>query len=161
MRVKGIIEEDFTNYKRPSMFISTCFCNFKCCIESGLDAGACQNAPLAKAEIKEIPDDVICKHFVSNPITNAIVFGGLEPLDQVQEVFELVALLRDGFHCNDDIVIYTGYYPEEAAREIEMLSAYKNIIIKFGRYIPDRPSRYDDVLGVELASNNQFAERIS
>ena len=29
MRVKGIIEEDFTNFKLPSMFINTCFCDFK------------------------------------------------------------------------------------------------------------------------------------
>ena len=36
----------------------------------------------------------------------------------------------------------------------------KNIIIKFGRFIPNRPSRYDEVLGVELASDNQFAKRI-
>lgn len=161
MRVKGIIEEDFTNYKRPSMFISTCFCNFKCCKESGLDVGVCQNAPLAKAEIKDIKDDIICKHYISNPITNAIVFGGLEPLDQFQEVFEFVVLVRDNFNCDDDIVIYTGYYPEEVAEEIKALSKYKNIIIKFGRYIPNKPSRYDDVLGIELASDNQFAERIS
>ena len=37
MRVKGIIEEDFVNYKVPSMFINTCFCDFKCCTELGLD----------------------------------------------------------------------------------------------------------------------------
>ena len=29
------------------------------------------------------------------------------------------------------------------------------------RFIPNKPSRYDDVLGIELSSDNQFAERIS
>jgi hypothetical protein len=31
------------------------------------------------------------------------------------------------------------------------------LIFKFGRFIPDRPHRFDEVLGVELASDNQFA----
>ena len=56
MRVKGIIEEDFANYKSPAMFINTCFCDFKCCNEAGLDIGVCQNAPLAQAAIKQIAE---------------------------------------------------------------------------------------------------------
>ena len=36
----------------------------------------------------------------------------------------------------------------------------KGVIIKFGRFIPNRPSRYDEVLGVTLASDNQFAMRV-
>ena len=43
MRVKGVIEEDFLNFREPAMFINTCFCDFKCCTESGLDVGVCQN----------------------------------------------------------------------------------------------------------------------
>ena len=61
----------------------------------------------------------------------------------------------------DDIVIYTGYYKEELKKEIELLKKYKNIIIKFGRYIPNRKSRYDEVLGITLVSDNQYAEKIS
>jgi hypothetical protein len=39
-----------------------------------------------------------------------------------------------------------------------MTNAIKgNLIFKFGRFIPDRPHRFDEVLGVELASDNQFA----
>lgn len=59
------------------------------------------------------------------------------------------------------MVIYTGYYPQEMENQIQALSSYKNIIIKFGRYIPNKEPVYDDVLGVKLASDNQFAERIS
>ena len=36
----------------------------------------------------------------------------------------------------------------------------QNIIVKFGRYIPDTDQRYDEVLGVILASDNQYAERL-
>ena len=61
----------------------------------------------------------------------------------------------------DEIIIYTGYYPEEIEEKINKLKQFANIIVKFGRYIPDRPSRYDEVLGVTLISDNQFAKRIS
>ena len=37
----------------------------------------------------------------------------------------------------------------------------KNIIIKYGRFIPDSKSRYDNILGITLASDNQYAEEIN
>ena len=35
MKIKNIIEEDFVNYKVPSMFIATSRCDFKCDKECG------------------------------------------------------------------------------------------------------------------------------
>ena len=29
-RIKDVIDEDFANYKKPSMFIATSQCSFKC-----------------------------------------------------------------------------------------------------------------------------------
>lgn len=161
MRVKGIKEEDFTNYKVPSMFISTCFCDFKCCRDAGLDVGVCQNAPLSNAKIFNIMDDVICTHYVMNPITKAIVFGGMEPFEQFQELLTFIDMLRGEFHCDDDIVIYTGFNKNEITEQVRALQEFHNIIIKYGRFVPNAPRRYDDVLGIELASDNQHAERIS
>ena len=160
MRVKAIVEEDFINYKLPSMFISTCFCDYKCCTELGLDIGVCQNAPLAQSDNIDIPDQTIYEHFVNNLITNAIVVGGMEPMIQISEVIDLINLFRSQ---NEDcpFVIYTGYYPNEIFEQLERLKQYKNIIIKFGRYIPNRQPIYDEVLGVTLASSNQYAEVIS
>ena len=160
MRVKAIVEEDFINYKLPSMFISTCFCDYKCCTELGLDIGVCQNAPLAQSDNIDIPDQTIYEHFVNNPITKAIVVGGMEPMIQISEVIDLINLFRSQ---NEDcpFVIYTGYYPNEIFEQLERLKQYKNIIIKFGRYIPNRQPIYDEVLGVTLASSNQYAEVIS
>ena len=75
---------------------------------------------------------------------------------------ELVSFINEFRKVSeDDIVIYTGYYKEELKKEIELLKKYKNIIIKFGRYIPNRKSRYDEVLGITLVSDNQYAEKIS
>ena len=65
---------------------------------------------------------------------------------------------------NDDIVIYTGYNKEEERSQdlIEFIkkNQYKNIIIKYGRYIPNQTPHYDEILGVKLASDNQYAERL-
>lgn len=160
MRVKNIATEDFVNYKLPSMFISSCFCSWKCCTEQNLDIGVCQNAPLAQAEIKNIPDEIIFDLFLSNSITQAVVIGGLEPFLQFDEIVSLISYFRTA-NCNAPFVIYTGYYPEEIQDEIKTLQQHTNIIVKFGRFIPNAQSRYDEVLGVELISDNQFAQQIS
>ena len=160
MKIKGIQIEDFVNYKLPSLFIASCYCDYKCCTELGLDIGVCQNAPLAQSENIEIPDQTIYEHFVNNSITKAVVVGGLEPMIQINEVVDLISLFRNqGEDC--PFVIYTGYYPNEIPEPLERLKQYKNIIVKFGRYIPDSQSKYDEILGVTLASSNQYAEIIS
>ena len=94
-------------------------------------------------------------------VTEAVIFGGLEPFEQFNEMEEVIHDLRLVFRCNDDVVIYTGYYPEEIKEQLKTLSAYKNIIVKFGRFVQNSTGRFDDVLGVTLASDNQYAERIS
>ena len=160
MRVKAIVAEDFINYKLPSMFISTCFCDFKCCKELGLDIGMCQNAPLAQLDDINISDQTIYEQFINNPITKAVVVGGMEPIIQINEVIDLINLFRNqGEDC--PFIVYTGYYPNEIPEPLERLKQYKNIIIKFGRFIPNSQSKYDEVLGVTLASSNQYAEVIS
>ena len=98
--------------------------------------------------------------FISNDITKAVVFGGLEPMLQFDEIISFVKYFREK-GCNSDIVIYTGYYPNELQNEIEQLKQYPNIILKYGRYKPNTPSRFDEVLQITLASDNQYAERIS
>lgn len=159
MKVKNIVVEDFINYRKPSMFICTCTCTFKCCKEAGVSIDICQNSPTYKAETVDIPDDKIVSLYKYNHITKAIVFGGLEPLDQFDEVFNLIRELRDT--TNDDIVIYTGYNKDEIEDKINLLKLFDNIIIKYGRYVPNDVSRFDNVLGVILASSNQYAEKIS
>ena len=88
------------------------------------------------------------------------MFGGLEPLDQFDEIVEFIELLREVFKCEDDVVIYTGYNKDEISDQIDSLRKYKNIIVKFGRYVPNQPAHYDEVLGVYLASDNQYAEQL-
>ena len=161
MKLRQYMEEDLINYKKISLFLGTCYCDWKCCHEGHFAETICQNNPLATSVIKEIDNNKLIKRYLSNSLTSAIVFGGLEPFKQFEELLEFVKTLREQYNCMDDVVIYTGYYKEEIIDKIELLSKYKNIIIKFGRYIPGQSSHYDDVLGVNLASNNQYAEKIS
>lgn len=160
MRLTSIVMEDFVNYKRPSLFLGTCFCDWKCCREQGLDVGVCQNAPLAKSPFFRLPAETIYDLFISDDITEAIVIGGLEPMLQIDELVYLIYTFRDrGQTC--PFVIYTGYYPHEIESQLKSLKRFKNIIVKYGRYIPDDDERYDEVLGVMLASSNQYAEVLS
>ena len=98
---------------------------------------------------------------MKNPITEAIVYGGLEPFEQFYEIGWFIRTLRNSYCCNDDIVIYTGYMPEEIDRYLAVISEFENIIVKFGRFLPGHTPHYDDVLGVSLASDNQYAVKIS
>ncbi len=168
MLIKGLTDEDFINYKLPSMYIATATCSFKCDKEYGHQI--CQNGELVKQPSHNVDNEAIVSRYISNPITKAIVFGGLEPFDSCVDLILLINALR--WATDDDIVIYTGYtkeelqnkvipYPGETLDIFSGVSAFKNIIIKFGRYIPGQTPHFDPVLGVNLASDNQYAERIS
>jgi pyruvate-formate lyase-activating enzyme len=158
-RLKTIVDENFQDYKNPSMMLATCQCNWKCLNELGLDKSICQNSSIFNLPSVEVSIDSIIDRYLTNQITHAIVIAGLEPMLQFDEVLEFIKKFRQ--ESEDDIVIYTGYYPDEAKEKIEILKRYPNIIIKFGRFIPDRSKIYDDILGIELVSDNQFALKIS
>ena len=143
------------------MFLITSTCDWKCCLEAGIDTSICQNYNLSKEKPKEIPNEKIFERYISNPITKSIVIGGLEPFDQYEELMALISYFRLCKACDDTFVIYTGYYPEEIEGFILFLKRFSNIIIKFGRYIPNSKSKYDEILGINLASDNQFAKKIS
>lgn len=128
-------------------------CTFKCGAEH------CQNSPLAKSKTYDIDIDETIEKYLNNPITDAVVMQGLEPFDSWSDLLMFIEKFRA--KSQDDIVIYTGYYKEEIADKIDILKRYKNIVIKFGRYIPNQEKHYDEILGVELASPNQYAEVIS
>ena len=90
MQIKQIVDTDFVNYKKPSMFILFPFCSFKCDKENG--CSVCQNSILANQPTHTIELDKILTMYENNPVTRAIVCGGLEPMDSFDE---LLALLTD------------------------------------------------------------------
>jgi hypothetical protein len=158
MIVKEIRDEDFTSYKKPSMVIGFPSCTFKCERECGQKM--CQNSALAIAPDIEISVNDIINRYLQNPITKAIIFAGLEPMDSWNDTINLVDEFRK--YTEDEIIIYTGYKMDEICKQTYWLgNRYKNIIFKVGRFIPNQQPRYDEILGIKLASNNQYAERIS
>lgn len=161
MIVKTIVDEDFVNYKVPSMYIGTAYCDGKCCREAGIPLSVCQNDAWRGSATIAMDDDNIIQRYLSNDITKALCFAGLEPFEQFDELLCLVSKLRTEYHCNDTVVIYTGYNSTEIMSEVDTLKKFENIVIKFGRYVPNQSKHFDEVLGVYLASDNQYAERIS
>lgn len=156
MILKGVIFEDTINYKKTSMTLMFPNCSFKC----GTDI--CQNNGLIKEPSVEISAEDIVERYLHNPLTHAIVMQGLEPFDSFNDVKEILDVLRDKHQCHDDIVIYTGFDEQEIAEQIDFIKRqYDNIIIKFGRYIPNQKTHYDEIIGVYLASDNQYAKKIS
>lgn len=154
MELRGLVDYDICNYKTPSMFLIFPNCTFKCDKECG--KAICQNSNLAHEPVIQVEPTELIMRYLNNPLTHAVVCGGLEPLDSWKELSSFISLFR-GF-SNDPIIIYTGYNKEEILNCVHLLQNFKNIIIKYGRFIPEMPHIYDSVLGVELASNNQYAE---
>ena len=104
----------------------------------------CQNSSLAKSPTKEVYVEKIVEDYMKNSLTSAIVFGGLEFMDQFFELIECVHAFRE--KTDDDIIVYTGYDKEEIEEYLMILKKYKNIIMKFGRFIPNQKKHYDEVL---------------
>lgn len=156
MKIKLLVDEDVANYKKTSMVIAFPYCSFKC-------GDTCQNKHLASMPDIEIPVGTIIQRYVRNPFTSAVVLQGLEPLDTLADVFTFISAFRDA--SNDDIVVFTGYEEQEAPvqRFIEYIkkNRYQNVILKVGGYRQDLPPVYSRKLGVQLASNNQYAFEIN
>lgn len=155
--LKGIIDTDTINYKKISMILEFPKCDFKCDKECG--RSVCQNSPIINYPDIDVEIDDIIDRYISNPLTDAIVIQGLEPFDTKSQLYSFIRYFRE--RSNDDIVIYTGYNEYELGNDIDQLtSKTNNIIIKFGRYIPGQKPHKDNVLGVNLASDNQYAKKI-
>ena len=155
MQLINVIDEDFINYKIPSMSLMFPNCNMKC----NHDAGriVCQNQKLIGSKTTDIAAGALCQRYLDNPITSAIVCYGMEPFDSRVDLYNFIKTLRETYKCNDPIVIYTGYTEKELEKVLLDFIKFSNIIIKFGRFIPDLEPRFDEILGVTLASKNQYA----
>lgn len=159
MRIKSFKDEDFVNYKKPSMFIISPTCSFKCDKENG--CLMCQNSHLVHEPTHNVGVRTLIERYLDNNITQAIVFGGLEPFDTPEELEHFINVLRWNYRCLNDVVIYTGYTEEELQNNphFQHIISLKNIVIKYGRFRPNQTPHYDEVLGVKLASDNQYAKR--
>lgn len=153
MILKGYVVEDFSNYKIPSLTLAFPNCTFKC----GKDL--CQNSTLFLSENKNYDIHELLDIYINNKICKCVVFGGMEPMDSFDDVIEFITKFRE--QTSDDIIIYTGYNKEELLKELDILKKFTNIVIKFGRFIPNDTPHFDSILGVNLASNNQYAEKIN
>ncbi len=156
MLIKGIKDECIGDFKEIGMLIVFPNCNFKCDQECGRPV--CQNSQLANEPVIEIPISKIIERYQANPLSSALICGGLEPFDSINELFELLSDFR---HVSQDpIVIYTGYTEEEVENKLgwPYIKWQGNLYVKYGRFIPDQKPHYDELLGVNLASDNQYTK---
>ena len=159
MKIVDIIDEDFVNYKKPSMTVMFPYCSFKCNKECGKEV--CHNMHLKDSDVIDMPVDEIVNRYVNNPISEAIVMQGLEPFDSYDELYSLIYKFTE--KSDDDIVIYTGYTEQEIVDKVQglvMIIEANHLIIKYGRFIPESQSVLDHVLEVTLSSDNQYAKQV-
>lgn len=157
IRLKDIVEV-FQDYKKSALLLCCISCDWKCCIEAGIDVSVCQNHNIIKQREVYLPFDVILNK-VNLSITDSIIFGGLEPLLQSDEVCGLIEYLREQ-GVKKDILVYTGYYIEEIDKEVIKRLKNCHVILKCGRYIPNKPKKFDKILGITLASDNQYSVQL-
>ena len=131
MIIKGIKEEDFLQYKLPSMLVAFPSCTFKCEKECSCK-GMCQNGALANSPNIEISAKAIVDRYLSNSISEALVCGGLEPFDTYSQLLELLTEFRS--RCDHPVIIYTGFYKNEIKHKLDYIIKFiPNVIIKFLR----------------------------
>jgi len=159
MKLKGIIDYDTVNYKQPCLTLLFGYCTFKCDKLNGCQV--CQNSHLAAEPDIEISGEEIWTLYESNPLTKAFCFQGLEPFDTFMDLIDLIKFIRITKNCNDPIVIYTGYNKGEDPIVEMSLKHFSNIIIKWGRFILGQEPHYDPILGVNLASDNQYGDEFT
>ena len=173
MRIKAIKADDYTNYRDPegwsSLFVGMGTCDWKCCIAAGIPVDTCQNSALAKAPVVELDATDLLKRYAWE--SGSVVVGGLEPFNDMESLKELARAYKNfvnylhGEEEFDKLVIYTGYNPDEVITHVEeiynIVKDKLTLIVKFGRFVPGQKTHLDEVLGVELASDNQFAKKIT
>lgn len=163
-----VVTDNVTDYKKTSLFLVFPYCSGKCGEE-------CQNKDLRKKKIKEFNNKDIITLYQSLNTHNAVVCGGLEPLDSFEELKQLIEDFAKFSSIKPvDFVIYTGYdnlikyYFDGRYREVkedffDLLQAWKNyaepgseLIIKQGKYDTNHKIPWHSkLLGVDLATNNQ------
>lgn len=156
-----IIKETVNDYKKTALLIGVKTCDYKCCIEQNIDNSICHNYNLDNEEEVDLSTQSLISRVLKNKLINAVIFGGKEPmLDKYfNDMLDVIECLRDKSEI--DIVIYTGYYKHEISEKIEKLKKFNNIIVKFGRFKLNGKKRFDNVLGIELNNEEQYAEKIS
>ena len=159
--VMSLNEADTVNNKNITFTImSGISCTFKCCKNNPC---LCQNYETRNYKSVKCNIDDLIERYEKQDISHSITFqGSLEVLDNLKQLLWFIYYFRKKH--NDDIYIWTGYTEEECEDLIYLIKEkmqFPNIIIKFGRFIPNQKPHYDEVLGVNLISDNQYAKRIS
>lgn len=150
MKLKAVERADFRSYKKPAMRLvlpDYCYTD-----ASGI-----------KHFSKNADIDVfkLITSYVLDDVVKAVVFDGTEPFDSYEDIKYFIKKFRE--ITDDTIIIYSQYDECALEKQLEELSQYSNIIVKFGKMLCDssRSMIYDDVLGVVLSSDNQYAKEIS
>jgi pyruvate-formate lyase-activating enzyme len=143
------------NYKEISLYVPLgVSCTWKC-------QNCCNVHYKNNTEYIEMTYKSLIELYKRNKLVKALVISGLEPFDSFDSMYYLIYLFREKIKT-DKIVIYSGYEYEEIEKKLNKLKILNdnNMIVKLGRYIPNKEKIFDKNLGIYLASNNQYSIKI-
>lgn len=153
MIIKSIIDEVFSDYSKISMLLVMPKCTTRCWEKLNISPTICQNNHLHKEPNINIDNKDIIKRYLDNPLTKAIIFGGLDSWDSLDEIIEFIKEFRQ--YSQDDCVLYTGRDYDVIEKELYRFKGLGNVYIKYGHYNPNLKPIIDDLTGVSLISENQ------
>jgi len=153
MKIKNIKDEVFSDYNKISMLIAMPYCTTNCWERYELSPSICQNNHLDKMETLDIENKYIIERYLKNPISKAIVFGGRDSWDSLDEIIDFIKEFREV--SQDDCVLYTGREFEVVEKDLYKFKGIENVYIKYGHYAPHLESIIDELTSVKLASSNQ------
>jgi len=168
MKLLGRPKTVLSDYKKFAIYLPTTFCTLKCMTELKQreikleEHEECHNHKLLGCNTIELSTlDIKTKYIDNNPLVECVILSGLDPMDDFDNSIKFIKEFRE-LDKKMEIVIFTGYEPEEIMDKINLLKEIdnRNITFKFGRFRPDLKPRYDEVGEVTLISGNQYFKNI-
>ena len=87
IHLKGVVMEDFVNYAKPSLFLITCKCDWKCCHEANIPITVCQNEPVVRQATKEF-------------LISSILFLESYSIEYILELLNFIAVSLSRLYSN-------------------------------------------------------------
>ena len=148
IKIKGIIPDIFNDAPFIGTLLVANSCNLQC--------KDCLNEHLKKEKPNLMTVDNIFKEVSKYPLTQGIIFGGLEWSEQPEDLIELVKYFT---LKNYKIIIYTGLTKDkfnERCQNLFFIDFKNDFYIKYGKYNNSLKTDENIHFGINLASKNQY-----
>lgn len=144
-------KEVYNDFKEVGILLASPVCYNNC--------KNCQNEHLKNKKPVVYCVEELINEIKNNKFVKSVIFGGLDCFDSFDETFNFISKFRKV--SKEDVVLYTGKTEDCLHEKLKLLKQFENIYVKFGEYIENSNSIFDEVGGIWLSSSNQYFKKIS